>query len=115
MRFVFSAMRERVTHMSWPKAGTSGHQTARKPRSSAEARIQRFAGRAAGGNHKSARGAPGISVFNESITMCGVVKPLRVVRACCIVVCQARIQAFEQRPEPTSLLMSASKTLSSRG
>src|SRR5215469_8617623 len=35
MRFVFSAMRARVTHISWPKAGTSGHQIARKPSSSA--------------------------------------------------------------------------------
>jgi hypothetical protein len=29
MRFVLSAMRARVTHMSWPKAGISGHQTAK--------------------------------------------------------------------------------------
>ena len=40
MRFDFSAMRARVTHISWPKAGISGHQTARKPSSSADRQRQ---------------------------------------------------------------------------
>ena len=47
--------------------------------------------------------------------MCGVVKSLRVERGLMHCVCQARIPALEQRPEPTPLLMSASETLSSRG
>ena len=65
MRFVLSAMRARVTHMSWPKAGTSGHQTARKPRSSARTAYSTFGGRAAGESHKSAWGVPEISIFNR--------------------------------------------------
>ena len=67
MRFVFSAMRASVTHMSWPKAGISGHQTARESLAlRQEARTRRFGGRAAGGSHKSARGVPEISIFNQS-------------------------------------------------
>src|SRR5262249_37511133 len=62
MRFVFSAMRARVTHMSWPKAGISGHQTRESPALRQEARTRRFAGRAAGRSHKSARGVPEISI-----------------------------------------------------
>src|SRR6266851_4202272 len=44
-------MRARVTHMSWPKAGTSGHQTARKPRSSARSAYATVRG--PGGRRKS--------------------------------------------------------------
>ncbi len=51
MRFVFSAMRARVIHMSWPKAGTSGHQTARMPSSSARSAYS--AVRGPGGRRKS--------------------------------------------------------------
>src|SRR4051812_45628623 len=51
MRLVFPAMRARVTHMSWPKAGTSGHQTARKPRSSARSAYSTVRG--PGGSRKS--------------------------------------------------------------
>jgi len=44
-------MRASVTHMSWPKAGISGHQTARKPSSSASSAYSTVRG--PGGRRKS--------------------------------------------------------------
>src|SRR3954447_9042289 len=105
MRFVATAMRERVTHMSWPKAGTSGHQTARKPRSSAKSAYSTVRG--PGGRRKSKVSTRRSMEegFNERITMCRIVEMLRVDHTQCIVVCQATIPALEQWSEPLSLLM----------
>jgi hypothetical protein len=97
-RFVFSAMRSRVIHMSWAKAGTSGHQTARKPRSSARSAYSTVRG--PGGRRKSwvSTARSRISAFEESITICGVVEPLRVERASVVGLLPAFVSSVVDTP-----------------